>query len=371
MQKTFIASRLLMSTTLVIIGLIYFSDILTPLALAIFLWLTIDGAADAIHSKFPIIPRKLALPVTLTLVFVFLATIIAFIGDYARTFAHDLSLYRVRLNEVIAQIYGLNSSFGAPPSVGELFEKVNPSLILSKLADTLKGFGGEALFVLIYVLSLFAAQASLPKKIVNSFENQEDRDDIIALTGAIRKSMDAYLWVQTVTGAMIAALCWVLFLAVGLKNALFWALLTFLLSYIPAIGGVVASALPAIFALVQFTTLWPAVLILAISQIIQFIVGNVIQPRMTGDSLNISILFVFISLAFWGKIWGASGMFLAVPLTVMMMIIMAQFPATRAIAIFMSANGNPDFELKPKPKAIDKKVQKAKTKTNNTKPSVN
>lgn len=351
MQNAFIASRLLLSTALVIIGLIYFADILTPLALAIFLWLTIDGAADAIHAKFPKIPRKLALPVTLALVFLGLATIIAFISDYARSFAHDLSLYRVRIDAVIAQIYDSMPSLGAPPTVGELFEKVNPSLILSKLGDTLKGFGGEALFVLIYVLSLFAAQASLPKKIINSIENAEDRNRMIALTGAIRKSMEAYLWVQTITGIMIAFACWVLFLILGLKNALFWALLTFLLSYIPAIGGVVASVLPAIFALVQFPLIWPALVILSITQVIQFIVGNVIQPRMTGDSLNISILFVFLSLAFWGKIWGASGMFLAVPLSVMMMIIMAQFPSTRAIAIFMSANGNPDFEMKPRRKA--------------------
>ncbi len=348
MKNNFIASRLLLSTALVVIGLIYFADILTPLALAIFLWLTIDGAADAIHAKFPKIPRKLAMPVTLTLVFLGLAAIIAFIGDYARSFAHDLALYRVRLNDVIAQIYSSFPSLGVAPTIGELFEKVNPAMILSKLGDTLKGFGGEALFVLIYVLSLFAAQASLPKKIINSIANVQDRDRIVALTGAIRKSMEAYLWVQTITGVMIAFACWLLFLVIGLKNALFWALLTFLLSYIPAIGGVVATVLPAIFALVQFTTLWPALIILAVTQIIQFIVGNVIQPRMTGDSLNISILFVFLSLAFWGKIWGASGMFLAVPLSVMMMIIMAQFPSTRAIAIFMSANGNPDFELKPR-----------------------
>ncbi len=350
MQNTFVASRLILSSALVIVGLIYFSDILTPLALAIFLWLTIDGAADAIHAKFPKIPRKLTLPVTLTLVFLGLAAIVAFISDYARSFAHDLSLYRVRIDGVIAQVYSALPSLGAPPTVGQLFEKVNPSLILSKLGDTLGGFGGEALFVLIYVLSLFAAQASLPKKIVNSVKSEEDRNRIIALTGAIRKSMEAYLWVQTITGIMIAFTCWILFLILGLKNALFWALLTFLLSYIPAIGGVVASLLPTVFALVQFTSLWPAVLILAITQIIQFIVGNVIQPRMTGDSLNISILFVFLSLAFWGKIWGASGMFLAVPLSVMLMIIMAQFPSTRAIAIFMSDNGNPDFELKPRRK---------------------
>ena len=352
-------SFLIIASAVVILGLIYFADLLTPLALAIFLWLTIDGAADLIHTRFKFIPRKLALPITLAFVFLGLAAIVAFIGDYARSFAHDLGAYKIRLDEVISGFYAKFPNLGAPPTIGELFEKVNPALILNNVGEVLKGFGGEALFVLIYVLSLFAAQASLPKKIINIFPNAEERDRIVSISAAIRKSMEAYLWVQTITGAMIAIGCYVLFLILGLKNALFWALLTFLLSYIPAVGGVVATILPAVFALVQFTSIAPAVLILIITQAIQFIIGNIIQPRMTGDSLNLSVLMVFLSLAFWGKIWGASGMFLAVPISVMMMIIMAQFSSTRPLAIMMSANGKPDVEMKlrRKPKNIPPKSE--------------
>ncbi len=345
MQNFGKAPLLIIATAIVTIGLIYFADLLTPLALAIFLWLTIDGAAEVLHNRYKIVPRKLALPVILIIVFMGLAAIIAFISNYARDFAHDLSSYRIRIDQVILQIYQAFPQLGTPPTIGELFDKVNPALILSRLADTLKGFGGEALFVLIYVLSLIAAQASLPRKLVNIFPNLQERERVVAIAGAVRKSMEAYLWVQTVTGFMIALACYILFLIVGLKNAMFWALLTFLLSYIPAVGGLVATLLPALFALVQFTSFWPAVIILGVTQAIQFVVGNVILPRMTGDSLNLSVLMVFLSLAFWGKIWGAPGMFLSVPITVMMMIIMAQFPSTRAIAIMMSANGNPDVDL--------------------------
>ena len=339
-------SRNILATAVVIAGLIYFSDILTPLALAIFLWLTIDGLAVFIHSRVPKVPRKLAVPFTLLLVFFSLASVVAFVAQYARSFSKDLSAYHLRLDAVISQVYGMLPLSGPSPTVGELFAKVNPSKILNGVGDALTGFGGEALFVLIYVLCLFAAQASLPRKIVNMIESTEERDKIVAITGAIRRSMEQYLWVQTITGLVIAVACYILFMVLGLKNALFWALMTFLLSYIPALGGVVATALPMIFALVQFPTIAPALLILGVTQAIQFIVGNIIQPRMTGDSLNISILVVFLSLAFWGKIWGGAGMFLAVPISVMVMIIMAQFSSTRGIAIMMSANGNPDVDLK-------------------------
>ncbi|MBN8648865.1 MAG: AI-2E family transporter [Caulobacterales bacterium] len=347
---------LIIASAVVIIGLIYFADILTPLALAVFLWLTIDGAAQLVHTKYKFVPRKFALPLILIIVFLGLAAIVAFIGDYARSFAHDMGAYKIRIDQVIAGFYEKFPSLGIAPTIGELFEKVSPALILNKLGEVLKGFGSEALFVLIYVLSLFAAQASLPKKIVNIFSNTKERDRFVAIGLAIRKSMEAYLWVQTITGAMIAIACYILFLILGLKNALFWALLTFLLSYIPAIGGLVATLLPCVFALVQFTSILPSISILIITQIIQFVIGNIIQPRMTGDSLNISILMVFLSLAFWGQIWGASGMFLAVPISVMMMIIMAQFPSTRPLAILMSANGKPDVEIKLQRKAKNSSV---------------
>ncbi|MEY3235606.1 MAG: hypothetical protein RL230_2877, partial [Pseudomonadota bacterium] len=101
-----------------------------------------------------------------------------------------------------------------------------------------------------------------------------------------------------------------------------------------------------IFALVQFTSPVPALVILAGTQGIGFVVGNIIQPRMTGDSLNISVLVVFLSLVFWGKLWGGPGAFLAVPMTVMLMIVLAQFPSTRWIAVvLLSNNGNPDSNV--------------------------
>ncbi len=341
-SNSLVLSRILTSAALIVFGLIYFADLITPLALALFLWLTIDGMAVALHKRFPLIERKYAVPLTLFIVFLLLTFMVAFIADYGVGFSKDLDAYHIRLDETIAGFYKTFNIAGTAPTVGDLFERISPVKILSGVSDVLKGFSSQALFVFIYVISLFAAQASLPKKIVNIFPNSTERRAFTRITGAIRKSMEQYLWVQTITGLMISVLCWILFLIFGLKNALFWAMITFLLSYIPAVGGLVASVLPALFALVQFVSPIPALGILVISQIIQFIIGNIVQPRMTGDSLNISVLMVFLSLAFWGKIWGGTGMFLAVPISVMIMIIMAQFPTLRPIAILMSANGNPD-----------------------------
>lgn len=340
----------MLAAAAIIAGLWWFADILRPLALAIFLWLTIDGFADALQRRMPFLPRKAAVPAALLVGLGFLAAVTAFVVDYAASFAGSIGAYRTRLDEVIGQVYGLLPLQGAPPTVGELAERANPSVLLQGIADAIQTFGSEALFVLIYVACLFAAQSTTGAKITEIFAAGEDRDRATRIGTAIRTSMESYLWVQTVTGLMIAAASWVVFSLVGLQNALFWSLVIFLLSYIPVIGGLAASLLPALFALVQFPTPVPAIIILGATQAIGFIVGNIIQPRMTGDSLNISVLMVFLSLAFWGKLWGGPGMFLAVPLTVMLMIVLAQFQSTRWIAVLISSNGRPDGGQGPQDK---------------------
>jgi AI-2 transport protein TqsA len=339
------AGILVIAAAAIIAGLWWFADLLTPLALAMFLWMTIDAFALSLEKRVPFLPKVAALPLAVLIVFLSLAFIVGFVIEYASEFSGSLGSYQVRLNELIAQGFALLKLNGAPPTIGELFARVNPALLLRGVADTLQSFGGQALFVIIYVASLFAAQASLPKKMEQIFGTGSQLSRAASIGKAISRSMEQYLWVQTITGVMIAAACWLLFTVLGLENALFWATVTFVLSYIPVVGGVAASVLPALFALVQFSSPLNAVIILGVSQGIQFFVGNVIQPRMTGDSLNISVLVVFMSLAFWGKLWGGPGMFLAVPLTVMLMIVLAQFPSTRWIAVMMSNNGNPDASV--------------------------
>ncbi len=363
LPKTNNAGILVIAAAAIIAGLWWFADLLTPLALAVFLWLTIDAFAGSLQNRLPFIPKVAAIPVAVLIVFLSLTFIVGFVIEYAASFSGSLGAYQVRLNEVIAQGHSMLKLSGAPPTVGELFARVSPSLLLRGVADTLQNFGGQALFVIIYVASLFAAQASMPKKMEQIFGTGAQLSRAGQIGKAISRSMEQYLWVQTITGVMIAIACWILFTAMGLQNALFWAMITFVLSYIPVVGGVAASILPALFALVQFSSPIPALVILGVSQGIQFLVGNVIQPRMTGDSLNISVLVVFISLAFWGKLWGGPGMFLAVPLTVMLMIVLAQFPSTRWIAVMMSNNGNPDSSVQPPssspPKILAPKKSKA------------
>jgi len=132
--------------------------------------------------------------------------------------------------------------------------------------------------------------------------------------------------------------------ALGLDNALFWALVIFVLNYIPIVGGLLAVLFPVLFAIVQFDSLGQVGLLALILFGAQTIIGNTIQPKMMGDSMNLSALVVILALSVWGALWGGVGAFLSAPLTVIIMIILAQFPTTRWIAVLLSADGNPDMD---------------------------
>ncbi|MFT6843254.1 MAG: AI-2 transport protein TqsA [Psychroserpens sp.] len=122
----------------------------------------------------------------------------------------------------------------------------------------------------------------------------------------------------------------------------FWALLIFLLNYIPTIGSLIATVFPAVFSLIQFGEFGPFIIILVGLGILEWLIGNIIEPRVMGKSLNISPLVTIIALVSWGQIWGITGMLLSVPITVVMVIVLSQFESTKKVAIILSENGDLD-----------------------------
>ncbi|MEL6862419.1 MAG: AI-2E family transporter, partial [Pseudomonadota bacterium] len=200
---------------------------------------------------------------------------------------------------------------------------------------------------------LFLAQSAWPDKLDRIFVDSERRQQVKEVGDAARHGIETYLWTQTVISALITVLTYGTLVALGVDNALFLSTLIFVLNYIPTIGSIVAALVPPLFALVQpEVASWIpgdapndsyifAAFVLAGVSFWQFSIGNFVQPRIMGDTLNLSALVVLLGLAIWGAIWGIPGMFLSAPLTVLMMILFAQSESTKWIAILLSANGEP------------------------------
>lgn len=349
MDTTSRVSLVIIATGAVIAGLYLFRDVLAPFALAVFLWLVMDGFARAISQRLPFLPRWVALPLAIIIVLAGFAVAVFVVVDTAGSIAERSPVYQARLSEVVAGAYGM---FGQtePPSLDELFREVNPGRLLAQIANALQGVLADTVLVLIYIAFLFAAQASFPKRMRGVFPEESSRRQASEVAAAVRDSIQVYLWVQTVLALAAGVLCYFTLLAMGLDNPLFWAFVIALISYVPTIGPLVSTVLPALFALVQFDELWRAAMVLGGVGVWQFLLGNFAQPRMQGESMNLSALVVLLSLALWGSIWGLVGMFLSAPLTVMAMIILAQFPGSRWIAVILSAEGRPEAAMGRRPR---------------------
>ncbi|WP_372708389.1 AI-2E family transporter [Brevundimonas sp.] len=324
-------------------------DILTPLAMAIFLLIMIDGVKRFIEERTRVPDRYAGAAALIVIVLLFFASI-AIIVNGAAGFFSEASGVSSRIGPRIDQILidgGRVLGIETVPTAAELMTQLDVRSYLASAAMQAQGALTGAFFVLIYLGFLIASQSGFRRKIVGMFPDRTARGEALEVFQRVRGGVEGYLWVQTVTGALICAAAWILMRAVGLQNAEFWTFVIFIVGFIPVLGGAVAGLAPPLFALVQFETYWQAALLLGGLQTILFISGNMIQPRMQGDNQNIDPVVVLLSLAFWGKLWGVVGMFLSTPLAVMAMAILAEFKGSRWMAILLSGDGKPYEDSPP------------------------
>ncbi len=343
------AALWIIATGIIVAGLYFLRGPLTQFALALILWLAIDGLAGAIDEKVKPLPRSLALPIALVLVLSLVSVIVFVVISNVGVFGENAETYVARLDGLAIRAHAMMGLGGPAPTLRGMIANADPAALIGDIGQALQGFVADAVFILIYLGFLFSAAEMMPKKLDRIFPDKAMREQTRQVMASIRVSMERYLWVQTVMSLIITALTYVTLRVIGLDNALFWAFLIFFLNYIPTIGSLIATVLPTAFALAQFPTLGPVVATAAGVGFWQFVIGNFVQPRMTGETLNISAVVVLLALAIWGLIWGIAGAFLAAPLTVMLMIILAQFRSTRWIAILMSADSKPG-RIKTPPK---------------------
>ena len=125
-------------------------------------------------------------------------------------------------------------------------------------------------------------------------------------------------------------------LVFGVDFAILWAILIFLLNFIPYLGSLVALAPPILLAFLQFDEVWRGFAVTGLLIGVQLFTGQYLEPHLAGRKLNLSPLLIILALAFWGYLWGPVGMILAVPLTVVCKIILDNIPETKPVGTLMS-----------------------------------
>jgi predicted PurR-regulated permease PerM len=216
--------------------------------------------------------------------------------------------------------------------------------LLSQAAGSLKSLTSNFLTfitVFLYLIFMLIERGRIFKKISLLGANDSQRRVINETIADIAVMVRQYITVKTVSNLVTATISYVIMLIIGVQFAGFWALLIFVLNYIPIFGAASAITLPVLLCLVQPDGGGVRMALIAAVSLIgaEQVMSNGIEPRIVGRTLNLSPLIILFSLGIWGSLWGFAGLLLSVPITVTVMIILSQFSSTRPLAILMSDNG--------------------------------
>ena len=327
--------------TVAALALLYFlRGIIIPLVIALVLLVLVQALVRAISHRWRVMPDWLVSFSAALIIIVTLAVAIYLLVQGATKLVHQGPALIGRIDALLGQA---SEAFDLeqPLQVTMLIGEVSVPRLAGSVLTSVQGLFSSLVLVILYFVFLLAERRSVTKKVHNITETMAQSAAILQGLEQVSEDIETYVWVQTVTGLMIAGGSGLVMLAVGLDNALIWTFVLFLLSFIPLLGVTIGSVAPALFALLQFPTLWQAVVVFAGIQFVAFIVGNLFYPKMQADTQNISPVATLLSLAFWTALWGMPGAFLSVPLTLFLMLICAKFNTTRWVAVILSNDGAP------------------------------
>ena len=329
------------SLAIVVTFLVVARDFLVPLVIAVLVWSLLNGIIEQFIriSIGPVhIPRWLATIVAIGLVLLACALIAKILSDQVDAIAEAGPRYVARLESLFGQLV---ATIGAETAAQaeQALSQLDIASVVSKVVGSAGATVLDFVLVTIYVAFLLVEERYIRPKFAALFPDQADAAEVRQLLVSIVDSLRSYILIKTVMSILTGGTSYIVLTLVGVDFAETWALIIFLLYYIPNIGSALGVVLPALLALVQFDTLTPFLIVTGGLALLQFIIGNVIEPALTGRSLNLSSFAVILSLSLWGAIWGIVGMFLSVPIAVIVMIVCSNVPAWRWIAIALSTDG--------------------------------
>ncbi len=335
---------------IIIAGVMYAQSLITQVLMALFVSIICaQPIAWLIKKK---VPQGLAITIVfITIIGVFLG-FGQLIGSSLSSFSEDAPKYEQNLQEMGGAIITFAEDKGINISTGEMSKLFDPSKVMrltAGLLGQLGGFMGNAFTIFFLVLFLLMELDSFSIKTKAIVKGSGAS---LVFFNTIGDSIRHYLSIKTMTSLLTGTFVWICLAIVGVDYAIIWALIAFLLNYIPNIGSIIAAVPAVLFAAVQLGfggVIWTTAIFLAVNMII----GNIIEPKMMGKGMGLSTFVVFLSLIFWGFMLGTVGMFLSVPLTMAIKIMLEQNTKTKWIAILMGTQEDAQILLDKKEEATD------------------
>lgn len=219
----------------------------------------------------------------------------------------------------------------APPTPGQPPDQALSDLAAVLAQDAARLAGGgvlEAAATGLYLLFLLLGAEKLPGKVRAAYP-PEEAEAILHVAGRVNAAIISYLKAKVKASLALAVPATILFAVFDVRFALLWGILTFLCNFIPYIGSVIAYVLPVGFAFLQFGLGVPAVMVAVLLLGLHVATASLVEPLLIGKAVGLSPLVILAALAVWGSLWGLPGMFLAVPLTAMVKLVLENIELTR------------------------------------------
>ena len=325
---------LLLATFVIIVaGMKVASPILVPILLSLFI--ATISAPPLLWLERKGLPTILALLVVIGFVSAVGLLLVVLVGASLAEFQNQLPIYEQRLESLFINVNNFAIGLGFTFQFSDISSAVNPESIatgVGKLVNEVGGLVANAFLIFLTVIFILFEVSTLPKKLENIFSRPTDSIERLA---GFKRSLQRYLVIKSLTSLATGLLVWLMLTYLGIDFAVLWAVLAFFLNFVPNIGSIIAAIPAVLVALLQVssgTALWVAIGYFAINSII----GTIVEPRIAGRHLGLSPLVVFLSLVFWGWILGPVGMFLSVPLTMMVRLVAESNENMRWIAVILS-----------------------------------
>jgi AI-2 transport protein TqsA len=316
---------------------LYLRGIITPLVIALFLLLLIDGLDRALAERLRSVPGWLRSTLGAALIVGGFAILVGIIAHGGRSFLDHVIVIAPKIDLLLAQFAALTH---APPArLGDLIRVATSAASLSHVFGAARGFLSESALVVIYLGFLLASRQAFGRKLQRMFASASARDHAYRVFERVRSASEQYVGLQTFKAVLASAAAFVIMRLFGLTDPLFLALLVFLAGYVPIVGGIAAAALPSLIAFGEFEGMFKPLLMFALLGGSIFAIESILLPKLQGDRLNLDPVVVLLSLGFWGAMLGVAGALLSTPLTVVVMAVAAEFEGSRWLAVLLSRNG--------------------------------
>jgi len=345
--KNFFAHTFYFFGTFIFIGYLLYvgKPFLQPFIIAVVFWYLIISLAKLLNYQYKgfQIPEPLTLPLAIIMCGVFAWITSSIIGNNIGQINAKLPEYRTNLTAITQSaidLYAPNSELDARNFLNaNLFNNLDLKGIASDAARTAGGLAGKTILMVIYVLFLLVEYKKIPQKLERITAKGRNYSRTVDILKDISQDLNSYFKIKAVVSVATGLLSYFVLILFGVDFAAFWALLIFMLNFIPTVGSIIATAFPVLVALVQFEGGYQFFAIGGILIFIQILIGSILEPRFQGNTLNISPLVIILSLAFWGTIWGILGALLCIPIMAILNIVLSKFESTQWISLMISADG--------------------------------